>query len=153
MAWRRVLNILMASHLCRLVFTDETSFKTHMGRKWGRARRGQGVTGAFKRKSSQYTLIGAMGLGGMFGKWLVAGQKVLAGHFMWSEFYTRSSRTWRVSFLTHIGLLNIWEQASLSSGFVSFFVALGCRGRLEVDDVSQQPLSHAAWRTGVARKW
>jgi len=61
----------MVTHLCRLVFVDETGFRTHMSRKWGRAKRGKRVYGSMNRRSSSYTLIGAMGLCGMIGKWLI----------------------------------------------------------------------------------
>lgn len=61
----------MITHLCRLVFVDETGFRTHMGRKRGRASKGERVVCGLRKRSPSYTLIGGMGLYGMVGKWLI----------------------------------------------------------------------------------
>ncbi len=72
-AWRRILNILMLTHLCRLVFVDETGLKTHMCRKYARSKGGRRIRQGLKYKSKSYTQIGAMGLCGMIAKHLVPG--------------------------------------------------------------------------------
>lgn len=68
-----MLNILMLGRLYSLVFIDESGFRTHMGRHMGRGKPGTRVVGYRRRRSKFYTLIGAMSLSGMVGKWLVKG--------------------------------------------------------------------------------
>ena len=63
--WRVWLTFLLMFMLDRLVFVDETATYTRMHPRYGYAKRGRRVLIKYRIKATRYTLIGAMGIGGM----------------------------------------------------------------------------------------
>ena len=57
--------------LSKLVFFDESFVHTHMTRSHGRSHKGKRVHGRLKHRSARYTLIGAVGIDGLYGQWLI----------------------------------------------------------------------------------